>query len=100
MWFRGEQVPSGDNRCLAGRGSMYHYFDEGYYQKAFGIVLYAQDFIWVYKAFREFGEGMKIADIPSWYLERSSFIHSYTNVFLNKTPLLSLQGKSKDVLTW
>ncbi len=45
MWFRGEQIPSGDNRCLAGRGSMYHYFDEGYYQKAFGIVLYAQDFI-------------------------------------------------------
>lgn len=45
IWFRGEQIPSGDNRCLAGRGSMYHYFDEGYYQKAFGIVLYAQDFI-------------------------------------------------------
>jgi hypothetical protein len=43
MWFRVEQIPSGDNRCLAGRGSMYHYFDEGYYQKAFGIVLYAQD---------------------------------------------------------
>lgn len=49
---------------------MYHYFDEGYYQKAVGIVLYALDFSWVRKAFRRI---MKIANIPSCQLERFSF---------------------------